>query len=1030
MHRRTQRSLLLLALAVLAAGGTPAGALTARTAPAARAAAPTFVLTGHGFGHGVGMAQYGTLGYAQGGQTAAQILAHYYPGTTLGPTTATQVRVLLQQDAARVSARSAGGLVVRDEGGTGVVHVPAATAAVVKHTATGFTVTGGTPAASGWTGPVSIAPAGATPVQLDGLALNATTGRTYRGRIRVVATAKGEDAVNVVALEEYLRGVVPSEMPSGWPAAALQTQAIASRSYALATAKGAASPFDVYPDQRSQVYGGISAERPTADAAVTATAKRVVLYGGRVAVTYFSSSSGGKTAAVQESFPNAAPVPYLVSVDDPYDTLSPNHNWTATLQAADVASALHYTGTITGLTLSAYPSGRVKSVTLDGSAGAVSVAAGTFRSALGLRSTWFSQSTGPSVPVTPGGLRLARPVRQGDRVNLTGTAPAGVVTLQAGQGQGWRNVATHLVLVTGATTFRRHLGEAVRYRLTATVGNSNTVQVTVGTSLVLHRRPVGLAGRLYPARAGEHILLQVVRGGHWQTVAVVRTHAGGIFRFRVSPRGRVQALFTGHGVYRRAVGVLAPRRLAWVPTDPLGSSQWDMAAIHAWDYWPSPPTFPRRVTVAVVDGGIDPHNPEFIRPDGTSVIKNERSFADGAPQWAMDHGTAVAGIIAAQADNGHGIAGVDPWGADLLDVRIVGPGGVIDPVAEARGIRWAVSQHAQVINLSLGGRTRSAVEAAAVRYAYAQGAVIVAATGNSLRPWYHASYPAALPHVLGVSAVDANLHTPDFSNRDRLYNDIAAPGVGLTSTVSLRTAASGLSRDAPPGPIVDQDHALDGTSFATPHVSGAAALLLGLTPLQPDQVMAILEDTAHPLTTSSSGSTASSATAARVRDPAWGFGLLDVAAAVREAVSQPFAVPAPDTLEPDDTVKSARPLGGRVIQASVDSGDDPVDIYKVQLRKGAVLTTDLSADDAGLPNARLTVWSPGVQTVSRPLSSRFVAARSQAGTHDTLTVVATRAGTYLIEVQAVRGGGSYHLRTNFSQSGTGSSSSSPGTSRR
>jgi subtilisin family serine protease len=591
-------------------------------------------------------------------------------------------------------------------------------------------------------------------------------------------------------------------------------------------------------------------------------------------------------------------------------------------------------------------------------------------------------------------------------------------------------VATHLVLANGRTTFRRRLGEAVRYRLTATIGNSNTVQVTVQTSLLLRRRATGLTGRLYPALASQHILLQTVRAGHWHTVGVVRTHAGGSFRFKLAPHGRLQVVFNGHGVYRRAVGVLAARRLAWVPTDPLGNNQWDMAAIHAWDYWPSLPAFPRKVTVAVVDGGIDPHNPEFQRPDGTSVIRNMRSFAQGAPQWAMDHGTAVAGIIAAQADNGRGIAGVDPWGADLLDVRIVGAGGVIDPVAEAKGIRWAVSQHAQVINLSLGGRTRSAAEAAAVNYAYQQGAVVVAATGNSLRPWYHASYPAALPHVLGVSAVDANLHTPDFSNRDRLYNDLAAPGEGLISTVSLRTAASGISRDAPPGPIVDQDHTLDGTSFAAPHVSGAAAVLLGVSPLQPDQVMRILEDTAHPLASSSTGSGAGSDTGARVRDPATGFGLLDVAAAVREAMSQPLAVPLPDTLEPNDTAAEARPLGGRVIQATADSGDDPVDVYRLQLHRGAVLTVDLSADDPGLASARLTVWEPGVRTLARPLASRFMAARSEAGPHDTVTIVAARTGSYRIEVQALRGGGGYHLHTTFGQSGTGSTSSSTGTSRR
>ena len=130
--------------------------------------------------------------------------------------------------------------------------------------------------------------------------------------------------VNVVALEAYLRGVVATEMPKDWPLEALKAQAVAARSYALARVlKG--KPFDLYADWRSQVYGGIPAEAPRATEAVQATARQVLLYDGKVATTFFFSSSGGRTATGAEVF--GVDVPYLVSVDDHWDERSPHHAW-------------------------------------------------------------------------------------------------------------------------------------------------------------------------------------------------------------------------------------------------------------------------------------------------------------------------------------------------------------------------------------------------------------------------------------------------------------------------------------------------------------------------------------------------------------------------------------------------------------------------------------------------------------------------------------------------------------------------------
>ena len=195
--------------------------------------------------------------------------------------------------------------------------------------------------------------------------------------------------IDAVGLEQYLRGVVPAEMPSDWPPEALKAQAVAARSYALANlAKG--RPFDLYGDTRSQVYGGIAAESPAASAAVAATSGEVVLYRGTVADTLFFSTSGGRTASALESTGTA--VPYLVPVSDPYDVLSPYHDWgPVVVDAATVAKKLKLSGPIADVQASNGPSGRVRSMTFvseDGSE--VTVTGSQVRTALDLRSTWFS----------------------------------------------------------------------------------------------------------------------------------------------------------------------------------------------------------------------------------------------------------------------------------------------------------------------------------------------------------------------------------------------------------------------------------------------------------------------------------------------------------------------------------------------------------------------------------------------------------------------------------------------------------------
>src|SRR5262249_28627675 len=150
------------------------------------------------------------------------------------------------------------------------------------------------------------------PLRLTGRAENGISDGRYRGALLLTRTPTGVGAIDDVDLEQYLDGVVAAEMPPTWPRAALQAQAVAARSYALRSRRRG-QPFDVFSDTRSQQYAGVSGEQPSALVAVRTTRGLAVMSGGAVAQTLFFSSSGGRTAAVEEVF-DSPPVPYLISV--------------------------------------------------------------------------------------------------------------------------------------------------------------------------------------------------------------------------------------------------------------------------------------------------------------------------------------------------------------------------------------------------------------------------------------------------------------------------------------------------------------------------------------------------------------------------------------------------------------------------------------------------------------------------------------------------------------------------------------------
>src|SRR3954470_8662630 len=357
------------AAALLAALGL-AGPTGTHAAPPAKA---TFFVSGHGWGHGVGLAQYGAYGYALHGWTSSDIVAHYSPGTDLGQAPVKRVRVLLVPGSKSVVLSSRSPFTVKDAAGK-THKLPAGRQELGPGLKLKLAA-----AAKALPGPLVFSP-GSSPLLLGS--------RAYHGSFRVTG-GKAVRVVNVVGLEQYLWGVVPSEMPDSWPAEALESQAIVARTYALTHLQGGGD-FDVYPDTRSQVYGGIPAESQSAHEAVDGTAGEVVLYQGELAQTFFFSSSGGRTANVQDVW-NSKPVPYLVSVPDPYDTLSPYHDWgPLRFSAAALGRRLRGRARLLDVRISAGSSGRVRSLTLVGSKGDRTVTGSWVRATLGLRSTWFT----------------------------------------------------------------------------------------------------------------------------------------------------------------------------------------------------------------------------------------------------------------------------------------------------------------------------------------------------------------------------------------------------------------------------------------------------------------------------------------------------------------------------------------------------------------------------------------------------------------------------------------------------------------
>jgi stage II sporulation protein D len=409
--------------------------LAALAAPGVASAGTVFLLDGQGWGHGVGMSQWGAEGYARHGFGYRQILAHYYLHTQIEQAQPRPVRVLLaeKQPVLRVSS-SAPFLLVDARGRKRHLRSLVVRKAARKSLRL----------------PLRLVP-GAQPLSLDGSA--------YRGDIVVKRKPAGLMAVNVVPLDRYLRGVVPWEVPKAWHEATYEAQAVAARSYTLATMHPSAD-FDLYPDDRSQMYGGVRAERPETNLAVGATAGQVLVWNHRVITAYYFSTSGGHTSSIHDAWPRARQVPYLVSVPDRYDSISPRHAWPTTLLTpARVAHVLHLDG-VRDIRATYNGSRRVKTLRVLTSRGWKTYDGQTIRNDFELGSTEFQ--------VHAMSLSVPRRALEGARVHAHGFVRGlAKVLLQEETSSGWHTVRRIHATRSGAFSVTLPARSSTSLRLSA-----------------------------------------------------------------------------------------------------------------------------------------------------------------------------------------------------------------------------------------------------------------------------------------------------------------------------------------------------------------------------------------------------------------------------------------------------------------------------------------------------------------------------------------------------------------------------------
>jgi stage II sporulation protein D len=426
-------------------------------------AAARWTIRGAGWGHGVGMSQWGAYGFAQHGASYTNILGHYYSGTRVTRGGTSVVRVILQANRSSIkftgATKAAGRRLTEDS----VYGATRDGASVVLRSPTGR------PLAKY---PDVLPISGGATFRLLGQAGNGLRNGVYRGSLEIrVAAGDGLNAINTLGIESYVAGVVPAESPPIWPPEALKAQAVAARSYASATGV-AGKDFEQYPDTRSQVYRGFSAETATTNSAVADTAGQVVTFNGQVVVTYFFSTSGGYTENVENVFFNSGPKPWLKGVRDPYDGASPYHRWGAFTWSRSALSAKLGSlvrGRFRGIdVVQRGASPRIVRAYVIGSRGRRSATGPQLRTRLGLRDSWFyirrvSTKTSRAEARTASGTRALTAIH--GRVSAISTR---FVSLQRFERAQWVSLAQIPLSLEGRNgAYRFHVAEPGRYRVLA-----------------------------------------------------------------------------------------------------------------------------------------------------------------------------------------------------------------------------------------------------------------------------------------------------------------------------------------------------------------------------------------------------------------------------------------------------------------------------------------------------------------------------------------------------------------------------------
>lgn len=456
------------------------------------------------------------------------------------------------------------------------------------------------------------------------------------------------------------------------------------------------------------------------------------------------------------------------------------------------------------------------------------------------------------------------------------------------------------------------------------------------------------------ARRSHARLVRTLAGG---SVAVIDPRAG------FSAAGVAREL-ERESIVRHARPELRVRALL-APNDPAYPLQWGMARVGAplaWDVQRGSGS----VSVAVIDSGVEYGHPDLA---GRVDTVNGWDFVDGDAQAQDDfgHGTHIAGIIAANTDNGLAVAGMAP-GCTLMPLRALDAAGNGTDTSVAMAIRWAADRGAKVINLSLGSAERSLVMEEACDYAIARGCVVVAASGNSAAQvgWEpgQIQHPAAYAPVVAVGAVDQSGLRASFSEWGSAL-DLTAPGVGIVSLYPAGGQAT-----------------LSGTSMAAAHVSGVAALIRSQHPgLSGPDTVALLESTAEDL-------------GAAGKDYRFGSGLV--------RADRAFGAGTLPTPPPADDEIPGVPAPRTPILESLDAPGDANDVYSIALGVGDTLHARLSGPAAG--GFVMNLYSPRAISVSQ--TSEVL-----ASSHDALAYVVgdSEAGTYYLNIAALSGSGEYRV---------------------